>query len=107
MLVTDDDDLMIITNDGMIIRQKVADISTISRNTQGIKLINLGAADSVRDITCVPPENPDDEALDKEVEVLKSQPKLDLGASLPPETEDEISDIEEDENDEESTDLED
>lgn len=107
MLVTDDDDLMIITNDGMIIRQKVADISTISRNTQGIKLINLGAADSVRDITCVPPENPDDEALDKEVEVLKSQPKLDLGAILPPETEDEISDIEEDENDEESTDLED
>ncbi|HNQ43560.1 MAG TPA: DNA gyrase subunit A, partial [Candidatus Cloacimonadota bacterium] len=53
MLVTDEDDLMIITNDGMIIRQRVAEISTISRNTQGVKLINLSPDDSVCDITCV------------------------------------------------------
>jgi DNA gyrase subunit A len=78
LLVTDDDDLMIITHDGMIIRQAVKDISTISRNTQGVRLINLTADDRVHDITCVPPENPNDEILDKEVEEIKKAPKIDL-----------------------------
>jgi DNA gyrase subunit A len=78
LLVTDGDDLMIITHDGMIIRQAVKDISTISRNTQGVRLINLSKGDRVHDITCVPPEEPDDEVLDKEVEAIKKAPKIDL-----------------------------
>ena len=73
MLVRDEDDLMIITQEGMIIRQKVADISQVSRNTQGVRLINLTADDVVRDISIVPAE-PDDETLDKEVETLKLNP---------------------------------
>jgi DNA gyrase subunit A len=76
MLVTDDDDLMIITHSGMIIRQAVKDISTISRNTQGVRLINLASKDQVRDITCVPPENDNEEALDKVVEELKNAPRI-------------------------------
>lgn len=75
MLVTDDVDLMIITHGGMIIRQAVKDISTISRNTQGVRLINLAAKDQVRDITCVPPEADNEAVLDKEVEELKNAPK--------------------------------
>ena len=78
LLVTDEDDLMIITHDGMIIRQAVKDISVISRNTQGVRLINLSKGDRVHDITCVPPEEPDDATLDKEVEAIKKAPKLDL-----------------------------
>jgi DNA gyrase subunit A len=39
--VTDDDDVMIITNRGKIIRLRVKDISVIGRNTQGVRLINL------------------------------------------------------------------
>ncbi len=77
MLVRDEDDLMIITQDGMIIRQRVADISMVSRNTQGVRLINLAADDVVRDISIVPAE-PDDEALDKEVETLKQKPTPNL-----------------------------
>ena len=76
MLVTDDDDLMIITHSGMIIRQAVKEISTISRNTQGVRLINLASKDQVRDITCVPPETDNEEALDKEVEELKKAPQI-------------------------------
>ncbi len=76
LLVTDEDDLMIITRDGMIIRQAVKDISIISRNTQGVRLINLSKGDQVHDITCVPPEETDDEALDKEVEAIKKAPKI-------------------------------
>jgi DNA gyrase subunit A len=38
--VTDEDDLMIITDGGKIIRLRVKDISVIGRNTQGVRLIN-------------------------------------------------------------------
>ncbi|HHV37537.1 MAG TPA: DNA gyrase subunit A [Candidatus Cloacimonetes bacterium] len=75
MLLEEDDDLMIITREGMIIRQAVKDISVISRNTQGVRLINLSADDSVRDITRIPPEDEDDSKLDREVEELKKSKK--------------------------------
>ena len=39
--VNDQDQIMIITGHGKIIRLRVADISVIGRNTQGVKLINL------------------------------------------------------------------
>jgi DNA gyrase subunit A len=45
--VTDQDQLMIITGQGKIIRLRVADISVIGRNTQGVKLINLGEGEKV------------------------------------------------------------
>ena len=45
------------------------DISVISRNTQGVRLINLVSKDKVYDITYVPAE-PDDSEIDKEVEEL-------------------------------------
>ena len=44
---TDQDQLMIITGHGKIIRLRVADISVIGRNTQGVKLINLGEGEKV------------------------------------------------------------
>ena len=44
---TDQDELMIITGHGKIIRLRVADISVIGRNTQGVKLINLGEGEKV------------------------------------------------------------
>jgi DNA gyrase subunit A len=45
--VTDQDQLMIITEHGKIIRLRVADISIIGRNTQGVKLIDLGPGEKV------------------------------------------------------------
>jgi DNA gyrase subunit A len=39
--VTDEDDLMIITDGGKIIRLRAKDLSIIGRNTQGVRLINL------------------------------------------------------------------
>ena len=45
--VTDSDQLMIITGHGKIIRLRVGDISVIGRNTQGVKLINLGEGEKV------------------------------------------------------------
>jgi DNA gyrase subunit A len=39
--VKDDDEVMIVTNGGMLIRMKVKEISVIGRNTQGVRLISL------------------------------------------------------------------
>ncbi len=41
--VRDDDQVMIVTNGGMLIRMKVKEISVIGRNTQGVRLITLEA----------------------------------------------------------------
>jgi DNA gyrase subunit A len=38
---TDADEVMIVTNKGMIIRTRVAEVSLIGRNTQGVRLIDL------------------------------------------------------------------
>jgi DNA gyrase subunit A len=40
--VSDNDELMVITSDGNIIRMKVSEISVIGRNTQGLRLVGLG-----------------------------------------------------------------
>jgi len=69
MKVEDGDDLVIVTKDGMIIRQKVENIKTISRNTQGVRLINLNDNDKVNDITRIEPE-PDDEEIERKAEQL-------------------------------------
>ena len=61
MLVKDDDDLMIITQGGMIIRQRISEISVVGRNTLGVRLINLAPNDVVRDISLVHSE-PDEES---------------------------------------------
>jgi DNA gyrase subunit A len=39
--VTDDDEVMMITNHGKIIRIKMKEVSVIGRNTQGVRLIGV------------------------------------------------------------------
>jgi DNA gyrase subunit A len=45
--VSDKDDLMIITNNGQVIRTKISGISLLGRNTQGVRLINLKGEEKV------------------------------------------------------------
>ena len=40
-LVADDDEVLLITDQGTLVRTRVAEISVIGRNTQGVRLINL------------------------------------------------------------------
>ncbi len=47
LLVEEDDDLMLMTNSGKIIRMPIKGISIISRNTQGVKLINIDPGEKV------------------------------------------------------------
>jgi DNA gyrase subunit A len=47
LLVSDDDDLMLMTNIGKVIRMQINTISVISRNTQGVKLMGMDADERV------------------------------------------------------------
>ncbi|OOZ39724.1 DNA gyrase subunit A [Solemya pervernicosa gill symbiont] len=40
--VEDDDEMMLISDGGTLVRIRVAEVSTMGRNTQGVRLINLG-----------------------------------------------------------------
>ncbi|MCF7832643.1 MAG: DNA gyrase subunit A [Candidatus Marinimicrobia bacterium] len=51
--VVDSDDLMIITTNGLLIRQHINRINTLSRNTQGVRLINLHDNDQISAIRYV------------------------------------------------------
>jgi DNA gyrase subunit A len=47
VLVTDEEDLMLMTDSGKIIRMPVKDISVIGRNTQGVRLIVMKSGERV------------------------------------------------------------
>jgi len=48
--VTDEDDVMLITDGGKIIRMSMEDMRIIGRNTQGVRMINLTPGEKVVDI---------------------------------------------------------
>ncbi len=54
MGVVDDEDLMIITKNGLTIRQTVAELRVMGRATQGVKLIKLRANDAIAAVEVVP-----------------------------------------------------
>ena len=57
-----DDDLMLVTDSGKIIRLRVAELRVIGRNTQGVKLFNVGADGYVSSIALVAEEEDKEEA---------------------------------------------
>jgi len=57
--VTEDDDLMLITAGGILIRMAISDISRMGRNTVGVKLIKLDKNESVASVAIVEKEDQD------------------------------------------------
>ena len=62
--VSDEDDLMMITDSGTVIRTPVADIPTYSRGAGGVIMMRLGEGQSLVNFTCVPHEEPEEEKLE-------------------------------------------
>ena len=60
--VTDDDNLMLVTSTGKIIRLRVGDIRVIGRNTQGVRIMNLSEGDKIASFAKVPFEETPPEA---------------------------------------------
>ena len=59
--VVETDDIMIITNAGVMIRQKTNAIRTIGRNTQGVRLITLDDKAKISSVTKVVKEDEENE----------------------------------------------
>ncbi len=66
--VTDDDQLMMVTNNGKIIRLRVKDISTIGRNTQGVRLIEMEDGERVVAVARLAEKDDEDEVEGQEQE---------------------------------------
>lgn len=64
VLTNEADELMIINSEGVIIRINVANISTIGRVTQGVKLINLGENESVVSVARIAEDQLEDDGED-------------------------------------------
>ncbi|MBQ9048001.1 MAG: DNA gyrase subunit A [Solobacterium sp.] len=58
--VTGDEDCMIMTNDGIVIRISLTQVSTYSRSAQGVRLINVGEDKKVSTVAIVEPEAPEE-----------------------------------------------
>jgi DNA gyrase subunit A len=59
--VTDEDNLMLVTSTGKIIRMRVADIRVIGRNTQGVKLIDIEPGERVVSLACLAEREEEDD----------------------------------------------
>ncbi|MDZ7767468.1 MAG: DNA gyrase subunit A [Melioribacteraceae bacterium] len=63
MQVNDNDELVIMTEKGMVIRQGVSHLRVMGRNTQGVRLIKLNEGDKIADIARVVSEEEEVEKL--------------------------------------------
>jgi DNA gyrase subunit A len=60
-MVTDDDDIMLVTDGGKVIRTPVKGISVIGRNTQGVRLIDLAEGEKVVGVARLAEKEEEDE----------------------------------------------
>lgn len=85
--VSDKNDLMIITQNGLTIRLAAASISTLGRATQGVRLIHLKEDDSIASVARVVNEN-------VEKEVMDHLPENDIDLTGPDENEENYPELE-------------
>jgi len=113
--VTEEDDLMIITRNGIAIRMSVLDIRQAGRNTQGVKLIRLSSSDEITSVTRIL-KDPDEKAeeLDEDGNVVAKPVAQVEGASADDvivsddelDEEEDVADDDEEEDEEPSDDAE-
>ncbi|MFH1156846.1 MAG: DNA gyrase subunit A [Pseudomonadota bacterium] len=96
LLVDDQDELMLVTDTGKLIRTGVSGISVISRNTQGVRLINLSKDESLIGAARLPESSGQDS--DRDADALDLDDDQDFDAD--PMDEDEDEDLDSDPGDE-------
>nr|WP_304511560.1 DNA gyrase subunit A [Desulfobacula sp.] len=70
LLVDDNDELMMVTDKGKLIRTSNKSINVISRNTQGVRLINLSSGEKLIGIARLPEEEEEEDQEDINLEDL-------------------------------------
>lgn len=91
--VTEDDDIMLIADDGVIIRVSSQEISKISRNTKGVKIMNLKKGSK---IVCLAVTKSDkgeekmaEELVEEEPQIVEGKNAMEEVSEAPVQTEDE------------------
>jgi len=67
--VMESDEIVVMTQNAVIIRQAVKNISLLGRNTQGVRLLRLDKGDKIADITVIPREEDEDENIDNQEQI--------------------------------------
>jgi DNA gyrase subunit A len=85
--VFDEDDIMVLSNQGNLVRLRVMDISRIGRNTQGVRLINLTAEQRLVGVARVEEDNgrlaadiPEQDPLDEDEAAFSPDDEEEIGA---------------------------
>lgn len=87
--VTDEDDLMIITTNGIAIRMAVADLRVMGRATQGVRLIRLNNKDNIASVTRIAKEEIDeDELIEIDGEITSENEAENTSPEIPDENND-------------------
>lgn len=73
--VTDDDEVMMITKDGQIVRTSVGGISVIGRNTQGVRCISLREGDKLVSVARIPKDEAGEVAEDGDADGATDEPE--------------------------------
>lgn len=93
LLVEDADELMLVTDKGKLIRTGVDSISVISRNTQGVKLINLSLEERLIGAARLPREEDDTDEMDtEEMDTPEFEEEAGEDSGAPDDGEDEFTD---------------
>ena len=79
LLVGEDDEVMLVTDGGMLVRTRLSEVSTVGRNTQGVRLIKLKDGEKLVSVSRV------DETAPAEVDAVAAADADDTDAA-PPQT---------------------
>ena len=67
ILVEEDDEAMLITNGGTLVRTRVAEVSVVGRNTQGVKVIGVSKGEHLISVEKVAESDEDESDNDGDV----------------------------------------
>ena len=101
--VTDNDDLMIITINGITIRMRISDLRVMGRATQGVRLINVKGSDAIAAVAKVETDADEEEEIEYTPivgEILEGEPELEEEDIDEEDIDDDTEDIEPDDDDE-------
>jgi DNA gyrase subunit A len=72
LTVTDDDDVMLTSNGGTLVRTNAAEISRLGRNTQGVTLMRLGDDEQIIGLARIVAQEGDEPAVDDEPDAAEA-----------------------------------
>ncbi len=87
LLVEDSDEAMLITNGGTLVRTRMSEISVIGRNTQGVRLINVGGDELLISVEKVVESDDDEDVVDSSENTDASEGSSEESASEAPQEE--------------------